>query len=279
MAAMASSRPGVRTARLFVLLLVVMTATGVAATVVSASALPSCRVTDLATDQLTYTAWDRTVLDTTYRLTSGYAPHDLRSTANAGLNGGHKVRAFVIADLRAMARAARAAGARLAVESAYRSFSNQRATFSYWTRIEGYGAALKSSARAGHSEHQLGTTLDFRSYRGSPPWDYRDWGKTRAGTWLRNNAWKYGFVMSYPKGKSSVTCYAYEPWHFRYVGRATAAAVHASGLTLRQYLWLAQTTPAPTPTPTPVATPDATPSADPTPVVDPTPDVDPTPAS
>jgi D-alanyl-D-alanine carboxypeptidase len=52
------------------------------------------------------------------------------------------------------------------------------------------------------------------------------------------NAWKYGFIESYPRGVSpSKTCYAYEPWHFRYVGRAEAAAVHASGLTLREWLW------------------------------------------
>jgi D-alanyl-D-alanine carboxypeptidase len=269
------SRPGVSTVCLLVLVLAVAVATGMAVTGVSASAsaLPSCRIADVTTAQQTYAAWPMTVLDTTYRLTSGYAPTDLRSTAKAGLNSGHQVRAFVIADLRAMARAARAAGARLAVESAYRSFSNQRATFSYWRRVSGYAAALRASARAGHSEHQLGTTLDFRSYGGSAPWNYRDWGATRAGSWLRNNAWRYGFVMSYPKGKSSVTCYSYEPWHYRYVGRATAASVHASGLTLRQYLWLQQTSPTPTPTPTP----DPTPTPTPTPVVDPTPADDPTP--
>ena len=94
----------------------------------------------------------------------------------------------------------------------------RRSTFAYWVRVSGYAAALRSSARAGHSEHQLGTTLDFRSYGGSAPWNYADWGTTKAGAWLRNNAWRYGFVMSYPKGKTSVTCYAYEPWHYRYVG-------------------------------------------------------------
>ena len=125
-----------------------------------------------------------------------------------------------MADLRAMASAARKAGARLAIQSAYRSYTTQKSTFAYWVRVSGYSAAIRSSARAGHSEHQLGTTIDFRSYGGSAPWYYSDWGKSKAGAWLRANAWKYGFVMSYPKGKTSVTCYAYEPWHFRYVGRS-----------------------------------------------------------
>jgi D-alanyl-D-alanine carboxypeptidase len=256
-------RPRPRTSRLIVFLLSVAIATGLATSVVSAAALPACRVADTTTSNRSYTDWTSTILDTTYRLTSAYGPSDLRSTADAGLNGGQRVRALVIADLRAMARAARTAGARLSVESSYRSYSTQASTFAYWVRVSGYAAALRSSARAGHSEHQLGTTLDFKSYGGSAPWNYSDWGRTKAGTWLRNNAWRYGFVMSYPKGKTSVTCYAYEPWHFRYVGRAVASKIHASGLTPREYLWRQQTTPAPTPIPTPTPTP--------TPVVDPTP--------
>ena len=254
---------GPASARLVVLLILVTLTTGIAATVVSASTLPACRLADTLTAQRSYADWNRTILDTTYRLTTGYHPGDLRSTANAGLNGGHTVRAFVIADLRSMVRAARATGARLAVQSAFRSYSNQKSTFAYWSRVSGYSAALKSSARAGHSEHQLGTTVDFRSYGGSAPWYYSDWGNTKAGAWLKKNAWKYGFVMSYPKGKASVTCYAYEPWHYRYVGRSVAARVRSSGLTLRQYLWVQQTAPTPTPTPTPTATPSDQPSGEP----------------
>ena len=234
------------------LLLTVALATGVASTVVSASALPPCRVADVMTANRTYNDWQRTLLDTTYKLPSSYVPPGLHSTTEAGLNTGQRVRGFMISDLRAMASAARGAGARLAVQSAYRSYSTQAATFSYWVRVSGYAAAIKSSARAGHSEHQLGTTIDFRSYGGSAPWYYADWGKTRAGTWLRNNAWRYGFIMSYPKAKTTVTCYAYEPWHFRYVGRKLAAAIRASGLTLREYLWRQQTA-APTATPSPLS--------------------------
>jgi D-alanyl-D-alanine carboxypeptidase len=257
-ASMASpARPG--SARLVVLLLVVVLAAGLAATVTSAASLPPCRVADVTTKHRAYSDWQRTLLDTTYRLTSGYRPNDLRSTATAGLNGGHKVRSLMLKDLKAMVRAARSAGARLAVQSAYRSYSTQASTFAYWVRVSGYASAIKASARAGHSEHQLGTTIDFRSYGGSAPWNYRDWGTSRAGKWMRTNAWRYGFVMSYPKGKTGVTCYIYEPWHFRYVGRSTAAAVRASGLTLREYLWRRQSNPTPSPTPPSSPVPSATP--------------------
>ena len=265
-----------RRPRLVALLLAACLLTGLAATVpVSAAAsLPACRVADTLTKYRTYSDWHRSLVDPIYRLASTYAPADLRSTSYAGLNSGYSVRRHVIADLKAMASAARAAGARLAVASAYRSYATQKATFAYWVRVHGYAVALKESARAGHSEHQLGTTVDFRSYGGSAPWNYTDWGTTKAGAWMKANAWKYGFIMTYPKGKTAVTCYIYEPWHYRYVGRTRAAKIRATGLTLREFLWREQNgalAPAPTPVPTPSPTPEPTPEPTPVPTPEPTP--------
>jgi D-alanyl-D-alanine carboxypeptidase len=101
---------------------------------------------------------------------------------------------------------------------------------------------------------------------------------------MAENAWKYGWLMSYPLGDNGElfnprTCFHYEPWHYRYLGRAMARKVHNSGLTIREYLWeqhtlvdpqtgesLATPTPTPTPSPTPVPMPTATvapPSASP----------------
>lgn len=262
-----------RRSRLVALLLVVTLFTGLAATASAATpALPGCKIADTLTKHRWLTDWHRSLLDPTFRLASSYVPTDLRSTSYAGLNGGHYVRRHVVADLKAMASAARAAGARLAVQSAYRSYKTQKATFDYWVRVHGYATAIKESARAGHSEHQLGTTVDLRAYGGLAPWDYRDFGSTKVGKWLIANAWKYGFVMSYPKGKTTITCYQYEPWHYRYVGRARAATIRASGLTLREFLWREQHAPAATPAPTPAPTPTPTPTPEPTPTPTPTPE-------
>ena len=54
---------------------------------------------------------------------------------------------------------------------------------------------------------------------------------------MARNAWRYGFIMSYPPDSRRTTCYEYEPWHFRYFGRRTATAIHDSGLTSREFLW------------------------------------------
>ena len=263
--------------RLVALLLVFVVATGLATTASAAPPpLPDCKVADVLTKYRAYSHWPRSLLDMRYRLASTYKPGDLRSTSLAGLNGGYYVRRHVVSDLKAMASAARAAGARLAVQSAFRSYTTQKSTFAYWVRVHGYATALKESARPGHSEHQLGTTLDFRAYNGRAPWDYTDWATTKVGAWMKRNAWKYGFVMTYPKGKTSVTCYQYEPWHFRYVGRTRARTIQQSGLTLREFLWREQNpAPAPTPTPTPTPAPTATPTPSPAPTEIPTPTPEP----
>lgn len=199
--------------------------------------LPTCSYADLPAARSSYADWGTTLLDTVFQLPSGYAPGDLVDTAQAGLNGAHLVRAVALADLQALVDVGSAAGAHLAVQSAYRSYRGQVLTFDGWVSQVGYNAALQTSARPGHSEHQLGTAIDFKTQGGVSPWQYADWATTTEGTWLAANAWSFGWLMSYPKGTSAVSCYRYEPWHYRYVGRETAAAVYAAGVTLREWLW------------------------------------------
>ena len=175
------------------------------------------------------------MLDSVFRLPPAYAPPDLVPVSRAGIAGGGRVRAIIVADLKAMVDRADADGIPLAVRSAYRSASYQRKVFAGWVRSSGRSAALRSSARPGHSEHQLGTTIDF-SVDGGAPW-IGDFAATKTGRWLAAHGPAYGFVLSYPKGASDRTCYAAEPWHFRWVGRGNAATATASGLTLREWLW------------------------------------------
>jgi putative cell wall-binding protein len=200
--------------------------------------LPACAYQDVLTRYRAYADWQRTLVDTMLMVGTDYHPSDLVDTSKAGLNGGHATRTHVVADLKAMTDAARAAGRPIQVQSAFRSYATQQTTFQHWVNVGGYEQALRTSARPGHSEHQLGTTFDFTSLGGRPPWDYADWAATPAGGWMAANAWKYGFVLSYPRNSFAKVCYEYEPWHFRYLGKPLAAEVRASGLTLREWLWL-----------------------------------------
>jgi D-alanyl-D-alanine carboxypeptidase len=199
--------------------------------------LPTCAYMDVLTMRHAYPDWPITLLDTIYHLPASYAPSDLADSSAAGLNGGYLLRTLLLEDLEQLASDARAAGAPIRLVSGYRSHAQQQATFDHWVSVGGYEQALRTSARAGHSEHQLGTAIDVTGEGDAPPWEYADWAATPAGAWMAANAWRYGFVMSYPRGAFHVTCYDYEPWHYRYVGRALAAEITASGLTPRQLLW------------------------------------------
>ena len=199
--------------------------------------LPACSYQDILTARADYGDWDETLLDPIYMLPSSYVPPDLSYTSDAGMTGGGRVRTLAMADLRAMRLAAKAAGKPIAVSSAYRSYATQGSLFESDVDRLGYDAALLHTARAGHSEHQLGTTIDFKSKRVGDTSPDGDWANTKAGRWMKNNAWKYGWVMSYPRDKTAVTCYQYEPWHYRYFGRTRAAQIQASGLTVREWLW------------------------------------------
>jgi LAS superfamily LD-carboxypeptidase LdcB len=225
---------------------------------------PYCAVDDVPTADRDYARPGATVLDWTNTLTDSYVPPDLVS-ALTGVSSraiipepgvtaadihvvrgkpGYEavladdrralVRAIAFPDLRALRDAARAAAVTLVIVSAYRSYEQQVLTFDYWVGIGGYAQALRTSARPGHSEHQLGTTIDFGD-GSAAPWEYEDWAATPSGEWLAQHAAEFGFVMSYPKGKSAVTCYDYEPWHYRWVGRALALPVTASGRPLREF--------------------------------------------
>jgi D-alanyl-D-alanine carboxypeptidase len=199
--------------------------------------LPRCAYDDILAGHRDYAEWAITLLDTIFHIGADYAPQDLVDSSAAGLNSGYAIRSLIVDDLRAMADAAIAAGVPIQMVSGYRSHAQQLATFEYWVAIGGYEQALRTSARAGHSEHQLGTAIDVTSAGGAPPWEYADWGATPAGAWMAANAWRFGFVMSYPAGTFDLTCYDYEPWHYRYVGRGLASEIAGSGRTPRQVLW------------------------------------------
>lgn len=107
------------------------------------------------------------------------------------------------------------------VKSGYRSFFDQVYLKSAYSITYGAGTANRFSAEQGYSEHQLGTTVDFITVGlggGLAGFD-----RTLAYRWLEENAYRYGFVLSYPKNN---TYYIYEPWHWRYVGVALATKLH-----------------------------------------------------
>jgi LAS superfamily LD-carboxypeptidase LdcB len=124
--------------------------------------------------------------------------------------------------LKSMLDQAKANGTPLYVKSAYRSFSEQKSLKTTYSVVYGAGTANSFSADQGYSEHQLGTAVDVIS-TGLGGTLTTNFDKTSAYKWLHENAFRYGFVLSYPKGNSY---YVYEPWHWRFIGVKLATYLH-----------------------------------------------------
>lgn len=178
--------------------------------------------------------WARVVIDTGHALAATFAPTDLVSVSRAGFTNADQVRSIVIPDLAAMRAAADKAGAPLRVVSAYRTYSYQEQLFQQRRDEVGEAEASLHTARPGHSEHQLGTAIDVLDPVASDL--TTAFAATPQGRWVAAHAHEYGFVLSYPEGERDNTCYDYEPWHLRYVGRDVAGAIHDAQLTPRQWM-------------------------------------------
>lgn len=136
------------------------------------------------------------------------------------------------------------------VLSAYRSYQTQENLFNNYVKNElakAPGISLEEatirannySAKPGHSEHQLGTTVDLNCAGCTPFAFYQS--NLKLYSYLEENSYKFGFVISYPKDSKPITGYNYEPWHLRYIGKELANDYYLersvdSTLTLDNYL-------------------------------------------
>ena len=105
----------------------------------------------------------------------------------------------------------------------------QNYLFNNSVKKNGIDHALVYSAKKGHSEHQLGLAVDLNTTQNS-------FEKTKQYKWLKQNSYKYGFIERYPKGKEFITGYAFEPWHYRYLGVDIATKIFEENITYEEYL-------------------------------------------
>lgn len=124
-------------------------------------------------------------------------------------------------------------GLPLIVDSAYRSGYYQQMILDKLISEKG-NEAYKLIALPGASEHQTGLAVDFAIYENGV---YNDDIKEedKEAIWLKDNAWKYGFILRYPKGKEGITGFNFEPWHFRFVGLELAEELYEQNITLEEY--------------------------------------------
>jgi D-alanyl-D-alanine carboxypeptidase len=158
----------------------------------------------------------RILVDKQHPLAENYEPDDLTElryqSYRAGISDVMMLRDQAETALEEMAAAAKEAGLTLTVSSAYRSYQYQIGSFDRWTKRLGLEEAERVSARPGRSQHQLGLVVDFGSIT-------NEFAETAAGKWVKANASRFGWSISFPRGYEALTGYAWESWHYRYVGR------------------------------------------------------------
>jgi len=159
-----------------------------------------------------------------YFLNEHYVPVELTTIDNEFIfnkTNTYKIHANVAPFLKDLLEDARDDDLSIAVVSAFRDFGTQSILKSNYKVNYGAGTANQFSADQGYSEHQLGTTLDFGTIKNG----ISGFDTTEEYKWLVDNAHTYGFTLSYPKNNSY---YVYEPWHWRFVGKALAKKIDSA---------------------------------------------------
>lgn len=151
---------------------------------------------------------------------------------------GYQVADTIYNDLARMYNAALNDNITLKINNAYRSKDEQVQIFESkmnayenegYTKEKAYEQTTLTVQVPGYSEHETGLAIDF-SNEGHYDENEKMW------EWLKNNAYKYGFILRYPEDKYEITKIDYEPWHYRYVGKKAAKDITNKNLTLEEYL-------------------------------------------
>ncbi len=194
------------------------------------------------------------------KLEETYIPADLVYLDSGYTNGGKEIQLEekTAESIRRMIDAMRKDGiTNVSVTSGYRTYAyqkklfdgycrNERESHPTWSEEQIREKVLTYSAAPGTSEHQTGLCVDLFTTEMEGLWNYgsetpnnpydKGFAETEAYEWLRDHAHEYGFILRFPENKTSVTGYAYESWHYRYVGVDAAKKIRDKGLTLEEYL-------------------------------------------
>jgi len=170
------------------------------------------------------------IANKTYGLPSDYIPQDPYNGDATAITCIECIDKTVMEAFKIMQADAKALGLNIYIQSGYRSYKRQEVLFNQYASIDGEEAADKYSSRPGHSEHQTGFCFDLNSIDDS-------FANTNEGKWVNENAYLYGFVIRFPKGKDEYTGYQYESWHLRFVGEYLAEKLYNNGdwLSIEEY--------------------------------------------
>ncbi len=170
-----------------------------------------------------------------YALNENYNPENLKTLSLQyayGEPGTNKLIDYAYDKYMDLWEAANEAGYYLMVNSSYRDYESQKQTYEYCKAAKGERKADEIAAHVGHSEHQTGLVVDMTSKNAPEDFKFKE---SEEYKWLKENAHKYGFIERYPEGKTFITGYSPESWHWRYVGIDAATVIYNENITYDEY--------------------------------------------
>ena len=117
--------------------------------------------------------------------------------------------------------------------SAYRSYDYQESLYDNYLKNNSQNIVDTYSARPGYSEHHTGLAIDVDNVK----LNYNKFYLTKEFLWMQDNAYKYGYILRYPKDKENITGYSFEPWHYRYVGKEASKYIKEHNITFEEYYY------------------------------------------
>lgn len=178
---------------------------------------------------------EKMIVNKFYALDKNYSPQNLKNiplSYSYGKEGDNKLIDYAYEKFLELWEAAKKEGFYLMVTSSYRSYKEQEEIYNNRKNIQGEKKADQTAARPGHSEHQTGLVVDMTSK--TEPYA-EEFTESKAYAWLKENAYKYGWIERYPENKTYLTGYSPESWHWRYVGLQAAKIIQEEKITYDEY--------------------------------------------
>lgn len=165
-------------------------------------------------------------------LKEDYVPENLKSLSSTYALSNMKMVEEAANAFESLSKDASKKNYKVIAMSTYRSYEYQVDLYNKYVKSDGKDAADTYSGRPGNSEHQTGLAVDVYNQTET----YTNFEKTKEYNWMQENAYKYGFILRFPKDKENETGYEFESWHYRYVGKDIAKYIHKHNITLEEYI-------------------------------------------
>ena len=173
-----------------------------------------------------------TLVNKYFYLDENYIPNNLIIADKEYVRDSAKMVDVALNNFMKMADDAKKENLTIKITTGYRSYAFQATLYNNYVKYDGKEKADTYSARPGFSEHQLGYSCDITNINNV---SFEEFYKTPEYEWLKDNAYKYGFIQRYPEGKEYITGFIFESWHYRYVGYDIAKYIYENNITYEEY--------------------------------------------